>query len=337
MPREPRAVLPDPPAEVEQEALALAELAPVPARVGATLLGTAGWTDPTLIACGRFYPSSVSSAVDRLTHYAAHFPMVEVDATYYAIPPASVAEHWVERTPPGFVFDIKGHPILTGHPIDRERLPKPVMQALAGVRPDKRRLYPRDIPVEVRDELVGRFRAVLEPLQVAGKLGCVMIQLPPWTTATRGSVRELEKLPELLPGVTIAVEFRHGSWLEPERRARVFDLLRANQMAYTVVDEPDVPGGGVPSVVHATRADLALVRFHGHNVAGWRSGASVLERFNYLYSAQEIRAWAGPVRRLADQAAQVHAVFNNCVRDFAVINAKDLAAVLASSADTPAP
>ncbi len=337
MPREPHAVLPNPPTVVEQEALALAAQAPLPARAGTTLIGTAGWTDPTLIASGRFYPPTATSAAERLSHYAMHFPLVEVDATYYALPAPSVAEHWAERTPSGFVFDIKAHPILTGHPIDRERLPKTVAQALAGIHPDKRRLYPRDVPTEVRDELVGRFRALLEPLQASGKLGCVMIQLPPWTTATRGSVRELERLPELLPGVRLAVEFRHGSWLEPGRRERVFDLLRANQMAYTVVDEPDVAGGGVPAVLQATRADLALVRFHGHNLAGWRSGASVLERFNYLYSAQEVRAWAEPVRRLADEAGQVHAVFNNCVRDFAVINAKDLAAVLASPPQPPVP
>jgi len=336
VPREPVAVLAYPPADVEREARALAALCPRPARVGAVWCGTAGWTDPTLIACGRFYPANATSPADRLAHYASHFPMVEVDATYHAIPSPSVAQRWVERTPNGFVFDVKAHPVLTGHPLERARLPKHLIEALAGVRPDKRRLYPRDLPAEVRDELVARFCAVLEPLQAADKLGCVMIQLPPWTTATRGAVRDLERLPDLLPGVRLAVEFRHPSWLEEGRRARVFDLLRANRLAYTVVDEPDVPGAGVPPIVTATRTDLAVVRFHGHNVAGWRSGASVLERFNYLYSAQQIRAWAAPVRQLADQASQVHAVFNNCVRDFAVLNAKDLAAVLAASAAPPA-
>jgi uncharacterized protein YecE (DUF72 family) len=194
VPREPVAVLADPPADVEREARALAALCPRPARVGAVWCGTAGWTDPTLIACGRFYPANAASPADRLAHYASQFPMVEVDATYYAIPSPSVAQRWVERTPNGFVFDVKAHPVLTGHPLERARLPKHLIEALASVRPDKRRLYPRELPAEVRDELVARFRAVLEPLQAADKLGCVVIQLPPWTTATRGSVRELERL-----------------------------------------------------------------------------------------------------------------------------------------------
>lgn len=336
VPREPKALLAEPPPDVLRHAQELADRAPVPARVGSVLFGTAGWTEPTLVACGRFYPSTATSPADRLAHYATHFPMVEVDATYYAIPAPALAERWAQRTPPGFVFDIKAHPIFTGHPIDRERLPKAVTETIARIKPDKRRLYPKDIPAEARDALMDQFRAMLKPLQAAGKLGCVMIQLPPWTTATRGAVRELEHTREVLPDVTLAIEFRHPSWLEPGRRERVFDLLRAARMAYTVVDEPDVPGGGVPAVVDATHAGLAVVRFHGHNITGWRTGASVQERFNYLYPVEQIRAWAEPVRRLADQADKVHAVFNNCVRDFAVVNAKDLAAVL-SIPDLPLP
>ncbi|MFW5739607.1 MAG: DUF72 domain-containing protein [Myxococcota bacterium] len=320
--------LPRPDPGVEAAARSLAERAPVPAHAGSVRFGTAGWTDPTLISSSSFYPSSVRSAADRLGHYASHFPMVEVDATYYAIPAPSVAERWVERTPAGFVFDIKAHPVFTGHPVNRTRLPKELAALLQGVRPDRQRLYPKDLPSEVRDALRHRFREMLEPLRRAGKLGCVMVQLPPWTTATRGAGRHVESLSELLPDTRIAVEFRHPSWLEPSRRERVRDLLSRNGLAYVCVDEPDVMGGGVPAVTLATRPDLALVRFHGHNVGGWRRGASVLERFNYLYGPDELRAWAQPVRALADSANEVHAVFNNCVRDYAVVNAKDLAALM---------
>ena len=330
--------LPPPDPQMEQAARALAQQAPLPARAGAIRFGTAGWTDPTLLACGTFYPTKARSAADRLGHYATHFPIVEVDATYYAIPSPAVADRWVERTPDDFVFDIKAHPVFTGHPIDRVRLPKDLAQALATVKPDRRRLYPKDVPTEIRDELMVRFRAVLDPLRQAGKLGCVMVQLPPWTTATRGAAREVEKLPEALPDTRVAVEFRHGSWLEPSRRQRVFELLERNGLAYVCVDEPDVLGGGVPPILRATRSDLAVVRFHGHNIRGWRTGASVLERFNYLYGPDELRAWASPVKSLADSAKEVHAVFNNCVRDFAVLNAKDLAAlVLPLFEDRPEP
>ncbi len=317
---------PDP--ELDHAARELAAQAPSPARAGAVVFGTAGWTDPTLLSCGSFYPDSVRNAADRLRFYAEHFPLVEVDATYYAIPSVAVAERWAARTPPGFVFDIKAHPVFTGHPIERTRLPKDVMAALEGVRPDQRRLYPKDVPEEVRTDLIARFCDVLAPLRSSGKLGCVMVQLPPWTTATRGAARQLERLPELLPNVRIAVELRHGSWLEASRRERVFDLLTCHGLAYVCVDEPDVLGGGVPPVVQATRPDLAIVRFHGHNVQGWRRGASVQERFHYLYAPEELRAWAQPVKSLADASSEVHAVFNNCVRDFAVLNAKGLAALV---------
>jgi uncharacterized protein YecE (DUF72 family) len=331
--REPSEI---PEAEPEQlaEARALAQSAPVPARVGAILCGTAGWTDPTLLRAGTFYPPGTRTPADRLAWYASRLPMVEVDSTFYAIPSPSVSSLWLERTPASFVFDIKAHPVFTGHPIDRSRLPAALARALSNVAPERKRLYPKDLPEEARTELIRAFRAFVEPLRQANRLGCVMIQLPPWTTATRGAVRQLESLPAWLPDIRLAIEFRHPSWMQDSRRERLFDLLHAHGLAHVAVDEPDVPGGGVPTVMRSTRDDLAIVRFHGHNVAGWRTGATVQERFNYLYSPAQLAAWVEPVRRLADQSSQVHAVFNNCVRDYAVLGARDLAALLATE---PAP
>jgi uncharacterized protein YecE (DUF72 family) len=328
MTREPKALLAEPDALLMQRARDLAARAPLPAQVGAIVCGTAGWTDPTLITATTFYPESVRTAAQRLAHYATHFALVEVDSTFYAIAKPQVAAQWAERTPPAFVLDIKAHPVFTGHPIDRNRLPADLA---SGLRSDKQRVYPKDLPAEVRDELIRSFRALLGPLQLAGKLGCVMVQLPPWITATRGAMRQLENLPSLLPDVRLAVEFRHPSWLDSSRRERVFDALKANGLAYVSVDEPNAQGGGVPAVVRATRHDLGLVRFHGHNVAGWHKGASVAERFNYLYSPEQLASWVEPIRRLSGEASCVHAVFNNCVRDFAVLGAKDLAALLTAA------
>jgi len=314
--------------ELLRRARELALRAPTPARVGAIACGTAGWTDPTLLRCGTFYPATARTPAERLAHYASQFAMVEVDATFYAIPSPAVSLQWLERSPRPFVFDLKAHPVFTGHPIDRKRLPSELARALKDVAPDTTRLCPKDLPREIRMELEAAFTRFLEPLRAAGRLGCVMVQLPPWTTATRGAVRELEALGGVLPGVRIAVEFRHPSWLEEGRRDRVFDMLRANGLAYVIVDEPDVQGGGVPPVAAATREDLGVVRFHGHNVAGWHRGASVLERFNYLYAPEQLGAWVKPMRRLSAEVREVHAVFNNCVRDYAVLGARDLAALL---------
>lgn len=320
--------LPEAPADIQAEARLLALQAPCPAMVGNVLFGTAGWTDPTLVKLSPFYPQKLKSPADRLQFYSSQFAMVEVDATYYAIPTAKTSESWLKAASPSLCFDIKAHPIFTGHALDRDRLPNDIRDALATIDPEKKRIYPERIPSELRLELIRRFNIFLDPLKDAKRIGCVMVQLPPWTTCTRGAARALEKLPELLPNTRIAVEFRHPSWLEPHRLSRVQELLRANHLAYVCVDEPNVAGAGVPPLVFCTRDDLGILRLHGHNIAGWRQGASVLERFNFLYSNAALKAWLNPLRALSAQSSEVHVVFNNCVRDYAVLNAKGLAALL---------
>jgi uncharacterized protein YecE (DUF72 family) len=187
--------------------------------------------------------------------------------------------------------------------------------------------------VESRDEMERRFFEFVEPLETAIRLGCVMLQFPPWFHATRANARRIEAIRERFPAIPFAVEVRHSSWLAESRRARLFDLLGAARMSYVAVDEPDVASGGVPPVTAVTDPELAVVRFHGQNAAGWRRGASVAERFDYLYRPGELGAWVGPVRRLAGEARTVHAVFNNCVRDYAVLGAKGLAVLLEDGVD----
>jgi uncharacterized protein YecE (DUF72 family) len=328
---ERRVVIPEADPDRLADATGLAERAPEPAVDGHVLFGTAGWTDKTLIQCGLFYPRGVTSPRARLSHYAHHFAVVEVDATYYTLLPPETAERWVDATPPTFRFDVKAHPILTGHPVDVTRLPADLKHALAQAG-HTRRVYPDKMPPELFREMELRFRAMLEPLRVAGKLGSVFLQFPPWFQATRGNVQRIEVVAERWQGIPLAVEFRHKSWLLPERRERVLGLLRAHELSYVCVDEPDVKGGGVPPLLEVTRPALAIMRFHGHNVSGWQKrGASVHERFDYLYTSAELSAWVEPVRRLASEASEVHAVFNNCVRNYAVLNAKGLAALLTNA------
>ena len=266
------------------EATALAEGAPVPAIAQNVRFGTAGWTDKTLIASHAFYPRGASSSAARLEHYARHFSIVEVDATYYTLIPPDTVQRWVSTTPPEFVFDVKAHPILTGHPVDIARLPPDLRQALQGAGAGGR-VYPDRMPEVVADEIRARFRALLEPLLSASRLGCVMLQFPPWFTATRANSRKIEELAERWPELPLGVEFRHKSWLLPERRDRVLDLLGRYHLSYIAVDEPDVPRGGVPPLFAVTNPELAIVRFHGKNSAGWQKrAATVHERFDYLYS-----------------------------------------------------
>ena len=290
--------------------------------------GTAGWTEPTLIKSGLFYPRGVGSPRARLEFYARHFAMVEVDASYYTLITEETVARWCAATPQGFVFHVKAHPVLTGHPMDVRRFPKDLREVLEGMGHETR-VYKDKLPSDLISEIEQRFFAPLELLEHEKKLGVVLLQYPPWFTATRRNARQIEATRQRYPGARFAVEFRHKSWLEPARRDRVFGLLRDLGIGYVCVDEPAGEVGGLPPVVEVTTPELAFVRFHGRNRAAWaRRGASVQERFDYLYSAEELEHWVAPTRRLAQSAERVHAVFNNCVRNYAVLNAKGFVVLL---------
>jgi uncharacterized protein YecE (DUF72 family) len=310
----------------------LAGRAQEPAVAGNILTGTAGWTDRTLIESRLFYPRDATSAGARLGFYARHFRLVEVDATYYSLLPPTAALGWLEHTPERFSFDVKAFPVFTGHPIDVGRLPADLKSAFAGLSVGKR-VYPDRLPDEFREELERRFLGLVEPLHAAGRLGCVMAQFPPWFSATRGNARRLELLRRRLGDLQVSIEFRHKSWLLPERQGRVLDLLKAQGYFYVCVDEPETRVGGVPPVALVGDPRLALVRFHGRNRQGWeKRGATVHERFDYLYAPEELTGWLDPIRRLAEVAETVHAVFNNCLRNYAVLGAKGMAALVAERA-----
>lgn len=327
--RKAELLVPEADPERRRAAEELAATAPLPARVGNVRFATGGWADRTLIGSG-FYPSTARTPEARLRHYASHFAFVEVDATYYTLLAADVVARWVSWTPDSFQFDVKAHPVLTGHPIEVARLPADLRDGFhaAGI---EARAYRDGLPSELVAALEARFFASLEPLRASGRLGAVLAQLPPWFAATRGNARFLEELAERAQGYPLSIEFRHKSWTLPERVDRVLALLKRLDATYVCVDQPAARVGGVANVTAVTTPRLAIVRFHGQNRAGWdKRGSSVVERFNYLYTPSELKAWVEPVKRLASEAETVHAVFNNCVRDYAVLNAKDLAALLAA-------
>jgi len=332
--KKPRVELPAPPAELYEEAFALSERAQLPAVASNVRFGTAGWSDASLSRGELFYPKRANTPEARLRHYAEQFRLVEVDATYYALLSADLVQRWAEWTPSTFHFDVKAHPVFTGHPIDRARLPAD----LAALMPaDARgRAYPKDLPEELAREIERRYFAALTPLIERARLSSILIQFPPWFDATRGSVRWIEALRARYPSAPFSVEFRNRTWLLPERRERVLALLRAHQLPYVVVDEPDVERGGVPPLSVVTCERLAVVRFHGQNRAAWsRPNATVAERFNYLYGVAELSAWVERVKRLSGGAEEVHAVFNNCIRNYAILNAKGLAALVQDPAGAP--
>src|SRR3989442_6190460 len=126
---------------------------------------------------GVFYPKGASSAEARLRFYASQFPVVEVDATYYAMPNKRTAESWVERTPKHFVFDIKAHALMTGQPTEVARLPKAIREELGSELAEKKRIYRKDMPAELLDAVYAQFREALGPLVGAGQVGAGLRQV----------------------------------------------------------------------------------------------------------------------------------------------------------------
>ena len=285
------------------------------------LVGTASWTDRTLIESGRFYPAEARSAEGRLRYYATQFPLVEVDSTYYALPAKRTAQLWVDRTPRDFVFNVKAFRLFTGHHAQPSALPSDLRDAM---QPNEKSLvYYRDLSDEIRWELWQRFRCGLEPLHRSGKLGAVLLQFATWFVFGRESLGHIVHCAQMLDPFPIALEFRNKSWFGEKTRDKVIAFESQHKFAHVVVDEPQGFASSIPRVWEVTCPELAIVRLHGRNREMWtkKGLASSAERFNYLYSSAELKALAEPVKDLATRARRVHVLFNNCHGDKAQRNA----------------
>ncbi len=283
-------------------------------------VGTTSWTEKTLVESGRFYPPDVHSAEARLRYYATQFPVVEVDSSYYGLPSERNASLWVERTPDGFVFDVKAFRLFTQHQTPPKALPRDIRADLPTTQ--KKNLYYKDLPSELLDALWGRFRSALDPLRQSGKLGVVLFQFAPWFVFRPSSLDLIAACAEQLSGYRIAVEFRNTSWFADKHLVQTLEFEKANGLVHVVADEPQGFPSSVPAVWETTSPDLSIVRFHGRNCATWqKKGISAAERFNYLYSDQELRELAGPVGELGKRTGELHLLFNNCYRDNAQRNA----------------
>jgi uncharacterized protein YecE (DUF72 family) len=296
------------------------------------LIGVASWTDPSMTATGVFYPDRATSAEARLRYYATQFPLVEVDATYYAIPARRTAELWRDRTPDGFTFDVKAHALMTGQPSETSRLPKELRDALPASLAKKARVYAIELPDDVRDQLWRAFLDALEPLRESGKLGALLLQYPKWVGPSRANAALIEDARRRLEGWRVAVEFRNRLWFEDRLRERTLDLLRRNALAYVAVDSPPGFASSVPPIAAATSAQLAVVRFHGRNTDTWEAKVTqVSQRFRYLYDERQLAEWVPMIRTISEQTEEVHLVFNNCYGNYGTTNAREMAGLLASA------
>jgi len=306
-----------------------AATSPIHAGKGLVRFGTASWTDPTMTAPGVFYPAGAKTAEERLRYYASQFPVVEVDATYYALPNRRTAEGWVERTPDGFVFDIKAHALMTGQPTEVARLPKAVREELPAELTEKKRIYRKDMPAEVLDGVYAQFREALEPLIEACKLGAVFVQFPKWVFPSNEARELILETRERL-ALPIAVEFRHGSWFNEKNAERTVRFLQDNKIPYVAVDEPQGFKSSVPPVIVPTSDDLAVFRFHGRNAENWeKKEIPPSERFRYLYDEDELADWTPKIAAVARKTKETHVIYNNCFSNYGTTNAREAAKLLA--------
>ena len=306
--------------------------------MGSVKIGTASWTDRSLVESGGYYPDDCTSAEARLRFYSAEFPLVEVDSTYYGMPAERNSVLWAERTPEGFTFDVKAFRLFTLHQTQPKALPRSVREEVPPELQAKKTLYYRDMPPDLKDKMWEMFESALMPLHCAGKLSVVVFQFPPWFMPRKESYRHIEECKERLPKYQLAVEFRNRYWLYEDNLEETLGFLRYNDICYIAVDEPQGFSSSVPPLADVT-GQYGIVRFHGRNRDTWEKKglASSTERFDYYYSRDELEEWAPKIRMMKENSREVHALVNTNNGDQGIVNARLLGDILGEELSPPPP
>lgn len=274
-----------------------------------------------------WYPASVRSAADRLRYYAARFDTVEINSSYYGIPTPDNARLWVERTPPGFIFHVKGFGMMTRHAVKPEQLPPPLREG-HHLEIDRAGRIVHPEPA-LRADTFSLFSEALQPLRAAGKLGMILMQFPPYFVANESNREYIAWARDRLAPDRLAVEFRHNSWVQPDMLEPTLELLESLGASYVCVDEPRMQTANALPPIAASTSDIAYVRFSGRNAATWNARVpTAAERFRYLYEETELQEWVEPIRKLSEQTQTTYVMFNNCFADYAPRNARQMMSLL---------
>ena len=296
---------------------------------GQILIGTASWTDKSLVESGKFYPKGATTAEARLRFYAENFPIVEVDSTYYFPPTEKNSILWAERTPVDFTFHVKAYSLLTQHPTRPSSLYKDLHEEILPQYANKKWLYINHLGPKAVDEAWERFASALLPLHSTGKLGVVHFQFPEWFIVGSQNREYIEECVARLADYQIAVEFRNKTWLNEKNAERTVDFLSKNSIPLSCVDMPQGFRSSVPPIAVATHPTIAYVRFHGRNTEEWeKPHETATPRFAYKYTSQELAEWVPKLQALSENVSQTHVLMNNCYQDYAVTNGKQLASLL---------
>jgi len=242
---------------------------------------------------GRFYPERIAKK-DMLSYYAATFKAVEINSTYYAIPPITTFATMDAKTPDDFRFAVKAHKDMT-HSSDAS------------------------------GESFLAFLRSIRPLRDSGKFGCMLAQFPWSFKPTPENIDRLREFRERVGDLPTVIEFRNSAWVNED----TFALLRDLDLGFCSVDEPRLKGL-MPPIAAATSA-IGYVRFHGRNAAKWFKHDQAYERYDYLYSEDELNEWVPKVRDIESKTAQTYVFFNNHYQGKSVHNAAMFAKMLGLS------
>lgn len=295
------------------------DIAPMSGWTTRVRVGTASWSEPEFVRAG-WYPPGLAAG-RQLAHYAQHFDLVELNSSFYALPQTRQCERWATETPPGFLFDAKVHRLLSRHATRPDMLPADLREQVEITERGNVVLTPM-----LEEEMAGRLLAALEPLELVGKLGALLLQLTPSFAPRVCSLDQLEGLLRLLRGRgkaarQVVVELRHRGWLEGARRGDSVAFFREQGVALASIDGPPAAEQKhatiMPAVDEITDERLTYLRLHGRDAKAYLTNRTVAERFHYDYTDGELEEIAARVEHLAGASDVVHVVFNNNARDFA--------------------
>jgi uncharacterized protein YecE (DUF72 family) len=296
--------------------------------VGQVLIGTSGWNYPSGPGTwnGLFYPATRSKRdgtadFDELAFYADHFDTVEINTTFYGPPRAEIATGWASRTPEGFEFSLKLYQKFTH--------PKMFKEAALKSAPGSRGPL-LDLLAQVTMADIDEFRAGIEPLVNAGKLGALLAQFPPSFKDTPVSRDYLAQLLRAFAQYPIAVELRHKSW--SDAFGDTVSLLNDFGAALVQIDEPkfslSIEQNRLPNIT-----SFSYMRLHGRNAAQWWHHEHRDDRYNYLYSKEELKPFAETITATRAIVKKSYLYANNHYSAKAVVNAVMLKAQLGEPAE----
>ncbi|RDW16192.1 DUF72 domain-containing protein [Oceanobacillus chungangensis] len=274
-------------------------------------IGLTGWGDHYSL-----YPPQIKPK-DKLSEYGSHFPVVELDASFYAVQSVEKALKWAHETPESFQFIVKAYQGMTGH--KRE-----------------------DLPFLNKQEMFQAFKDSLKPLREANKLAMVLFQFPPWFECRTENVNYLRYCRKVMGDIPVALEFRHQSWFKKQYYSSTLSFMKQEGWIHSVADEPQAGVGSVPIVPVATNEKITLIRMHGRNFHGWTRPKNANTnwrevRYLYKYNEAELVEWKARIQDLEKQSKDIFIVFNNNSGGDAAGNAKQLQKLLDIEYDNLSP